>query len=511
MNSCLLLQNFYLFYNNNNMFEEDLNEFKQSNWYDILENIVSYFCVKVNINKYTLYNLPHFNYLFYIILQYFNENPKELKDMVEKRLIETRELGTYNILDKISQNDEKDARQLFKTPYYIYMYLLFLYIFTRLVHIIHILDAQITEFTINATLSTFYKGIIRGPFVNFRIAFCDCIDIIVVMFIHSLFPVNLQTKLTSKLYILYDEKEEGEQTILDSKYRIDIFRQLYNKHTNNEIINNKNKLFFYTSRNPIADYYDLNTQESLINLYRLILSFRIIINRPSSCIQSIIDDFKKCLAKKQPSLMSMGSMGSLGSSSVRSIGSIGSLSSISSIGSIGSLTNLFNYGEKKGIKKMNAKKENDKKLIKRCLKEIDKNLNEIPSVPLKEIILNVNKHYQSQIIQNIKNIITKDINMYKEKCDTDKEVISTLVNIILDKTLELDDLNNLKNLAKFSRKLVNKTCIMSVDQKNKFIQEYDKLIHRKEKIVNTEEELDIIFEYLGIQDETYSDIYEMYT
>ena len=106
------------------MFEEDLNEFKQSNWYDILENIVSYFCVKVNINKYTLYNLPHFNYLFYIILQYFNENPKELKDMVEKRLIETRELGTYNILDKISQNDEKDARQLFKTPYYIYMYLL---------------------------------------------------------------------------------------------------------------------------------------------------------------------------------------------------------------------------------------------------------------------------------------------------------------------------------------------------------------------------------------------------
>lgn len=475
------------------MFEEKLIEFEQTTWYDILESIVKYFCTKVNIHKYKLHNLTHLDYFFYIILRYFTENPGELKELVEKKLIGLNELETYDIT--MSKNDITDARELFRIPHYNNMYLLFMYMFKRFAYIINILDLQINDLTINTKLQTFTRGIISGPFINFSIAFCNYVDILAFLLFSSLFPLNLQNQLTSDLYLLYHNNEIIEQSKSDSEYRKNLFTQLQKTpNTDNQIINNKNQLFFFTTDQPKALYKEINTTKSLVNLYKIILILRLSINRPAYCEREIITEFRKCLSTKQ--------------------------SSLTSLYPISSLTDLFitKDSDAEDIKKEIREKQKsekkileDAKLIKRCLKQSERKLSETPSIPLKEILIDLNKSYQSLTIENIKNIIKTHVNLYKQKCQSNKEVISVLVNLILDKTLELDDLNNLKNLAKFSQKLVNKTCIMNEDQKNIFIQEYDKLINRKEKIVNTEEELNDIFQRMGIQDEyTSLDIYSMY-
>jgi hypothetical protein len=473
-------------------FEKKLTDFEQTTWYDILKSIVEYFCTKVNIHKYKLHNLTHLDYFFYIILRYFTENPGELKELVEKKLTGLNELETYDIT--MSKNDITDARELFRLPHYNNMYLLFMYMFKRLAYIIDILDLQINDFTIDTKLQTFTRAF-YGPFINFSIAFCNYVDILAFLLFCSLFPLNLQNQLTSDLYLLYHNNEISEQSKNDSQYRKNLFTQLQKTpNTDNQIINNKNQLFFFTTDQPEALYSDINTTKSLVNLYKIILILRLSINRPSYCESEIIKEFRKCLFTKQSSLVSLYP--------------------------ISSLTDLFvtkdndtEYIKKEIREKQKSEQKilEDTKLIKRCLKQSERKLSKTLSTPLNEILINLNKSYQSLTIENIKNIIKTHVNLYKQKCQSNNEVILVLVNLILDKTLELDDLNNLKNLAKFSQKLVNKTCIMNEDQKNIFIQEYDKLVNRKEKIVNTEEELNDIFQRMGIQDEyTPLDIYSMY-
>lgn len=470
-------------------FEKKLTDFEQTTWYDILKSIVEYFCTKVNIHKYKLHNLTHLDYFFYIILRYFTENPGELKELVEKKLTGLNELETYDIT--MSKNDIKDARELFRIPHYNNMYLLFMYMFKRLAYVINMIDLQINEFTINTKLQKL-RGALYGPVINFSFAFCNYVDILAFLLFCSLFPLNLQNQLTSDLYLLYHNNEISDQSKNDSQYRKNLFTQLQKtRNTDNQIINNKNQLFFFTTDQPEALYRDINTTKSLVNLSKIILLLRLSKNRPSYYESEIAKEFRECLSTtKQSSLISLYP--------------------------ISSLTDLFvtKDNDTEDIKKEireKQKSEKNKKLIKRCLKQSERKLSETPSTPLNEILINLNKSYQSLTIENIKNIIKTHVNLYKQKCQSNKEVISVLVNLILDKTLELDDLNNLKNLAKFSQKLVNKTCIMNEDQKNIFIQEYDKLVNRKEKIVNTEEELNDIFQRMGIQVEyTPLEIYSMY-
>ncbi len=444
-------------------YSDKLKKFESSNMlYSILQHIIDYFCIKHNLQYYNLSRLPRFVYTFYLMLGFFNKlTIDECNSLLNSKI--KPELKKYDIKLKIEEKSQSHPSVLFEVFQNAeFLYIFFNYMFKRLSIIINVLDKQLIHRTLETPFKTFVGPIMGGPFIDFTFTFCYSIDVLVFLIYENVLPNELKQVLISKLHI----NDETTKTIsnVNDENRSRLFTEL-KKIPERTFINNNNELFYTMTRN--ADLknvknveYKYHTLDTLgtslkndISLIKL-LSLLILLRETTdlSCTDARRKIFQECLQTEK-----------------------------------------------------DTKKGTDKEIIEFCVKTTKNKIKGgIPKRNLDELLSNLKQkysfyHLNKLTLNTLKSSIEKSVSEYQAKCKTktDPKILLVITGLMINKMLELVEDNQihiLKNLANFSKRLIKQMCILNEEQKELFIQEYNKLTIRRDIAVNTEEELSAIFD-----------------